>query len=216
MIEWLAAGFIFGFLGSAHCVGMCGPIALALPTAGMVKLKKWLGILFYNLGRTIVYILLGTIVGFFGKMAGVIGFQKGLSILTGALLIGFALIPSLRKLVNKWQSIPSQNLDILIKPFKKLMQKKSIMSLFSIGLLNGFLPCGFVYMAIAAALNTGSTASSMVFMGGFGLGTMPAMFAVALSPGFLSPALRQKIQRWLPWATVALGLILVYRGIFKL
>lgn len=216
MLEWLIAGFIFGFLGSAHCIGMCGPIALALPTAGMVRFKKWSGLFLYNFGRTLIYILLGTIVGFFGKMAGIIGIQKSLSVITGVLLIAFAIIPTLRNYINRWESLMSTNYELLIKPFRKLMKKRSVGALFAIGILNGFLPCGFVYMAIAAALNTGSTISSMVFMGGFGFGTMPAMLAVALSPGFLSVKMRQKIQKWLPLATIALGLYLVYRGIFKL
>lgn len=216
MIEWLAAGLVFGFLGSVHCVGMCGPIALALPTAGMQGLKKWTGLFLYNFGRTLIYILLGTIVGFFGKMAGVIGFQKSLSVITGLLLVAFALIPALRNYVSRWESLMSTNYDVLIKPFRKLMKKRSVAALFGIGLLNGLLPCGFVYMAIAAALNTGNTFSSMIFMAGFGFGTMPAMIAVSLSPGFLSVKMRQKIQKWLPLATIALGLYLVYRGIFKL
>lgn len=215
--EWLIGGLLFGFLGSAHCVGMCGPIALALPVHAMQGLKKYVGIAFYNLGRTIVYVLLGTVVGFFGKLAGLVGFQQWLSVLTGMLIIAAVLIPKVRNKLNSWQAFPSNQMGSIIGPFKMLMQKKdSVSALFAIGLLNGFLPCGFVYMAIAAALNTGSTLSSMIFMAGFGLGTMPAMIAVAMSPGFLSVEMRRKIQRFLPWATIVLGLILIYRGLFMM
>ena len=214
--EWLIGGLIFGFLGSAHCVGMCGPIALALPVNAMQGVKKYAGIFVYNLGRTILYVLLGTIVGFFGKLAGLVGFQKWLSVLTGVLIIAAVLIPKVRNKLNSWQAFPSNRMGAIVKPFKALMQKNSLSALFGIGLLNGLLPCGFVYMAIAAALNTGSTVSSMIFMTGFGFGTMPAMVAVALSPGFLSVEMRRKIQKFLPWATIVLGLILIYRGLFMM
>lgn len=216
IIEWLIGGLVFGFLGSVHCVGMCGPIALALPVNALQGLKKYWGIFLYNLGRTVVYVLLGSVVGFFGKLAGLVGFQKWLSVLTGVLIIAAVLIPKVRNKLNSWQAIPSTRMGIITKPFKKLMTMDSVSALFSVGLLNGLLPCGFVYMAIAAALNTGSTVSSMIFMTGFGFGTMPAMIAVAISPGFLSLEMRRKIQKFLPWATITLGLILIFRGLFMM
>ena len=216
IIEWLIGGLLFGFLGSAHCVGMCGPIALALPVSAMQGLKKYAGIFLYNLGRTVVYVLLGSVVGFFGKLAGLVGFQKYLSVLTGVLIIASVVIPKVRNKLNSWQAIPSSRMGVITKPFKKFMKMNSISALFAVGLLNGLLPCGFVYMAIAAALNTGSTVSSMIFMAGFGFGTMPAMTAVAISPGFLSLEVRRRIQKFLPWATLALGLILIFRGLFMM
>ncbi|MDZ7719284.1 MAG: sulfite exporter TauE/SafE family protein [Balneolaceae bacterium] len=213
IIEWLIGGLLFGFLGSVHCVGMCGPIALALPVSAVQGLKKYAGIFLYNLGRTVVYVLLGSVVGFFGKLAGLVGFQKYLSVLTGVLIIASVVIPKVRNKLNSWQAIPSNRMGVITKPFKKFMKMNSISALFAVGLLNGLLPCGFVYMAIAAALNTGSTVSSMIFMAGFGFGTMPAMIAVAISPGFLSLEVRRRIQKFLPWATLALGLILIFRGL---
>ena len=216
IIEWLIGGLLFGFLGSVHCVGMCGPIALALPVSAMQGLKKYAGIFLYNLGRTVVYVLLGSVVGFFGKLAGLVGFQKYLSVLTGVLIIASVVIPKVRNKLNSWQAIPSNRMGVITKPFKKFMKMNSISALFAVGLLNGLLPCGFVYMAIAAALNSGSTVSSMIFMAGFGFGTMPAMTAVAISPGFLSLEVRRRIQKYLPWATLALGLILIFRGLFMM
>ena len=86
-------------------------------------------------------------------------------------------------------------------------------SLFIIGILNGLLPCGFVYVGLAGSLTTGSVVEGSIFMALFGLGTFPAMMAMSLAPGFISLETRQRINAAIPFLAVTFGLYLIYRGI---
>ena len=85
-------------------------------------------------------------------------------------------------------------------------------TLFTIGLLNGLLPCGFVYIGLAGSLTTGSTEEGMLYMILFGLGTFPAMLGMSVAPTFIGLSTRQRINQFMPVLAILLGLYLIYRG----
>ena len=206
---------LIGFLGSFHCVGMCGPIALALPgsgkEAGIGKLV--LGRLLYNIGRVTTYALLGLFMGMVGYGMAYAGWQQLLSVVLGVLIILAAVMsmPGLGK-VKKKLGIEGFYAGIK-KAINHLFRRNGQVVLLGIGLLNGVLPCGFVYLGLAGAVTTGSMAAGAQYMVLFGLGTIPAMMAMSLAPRLITLPMRRKINKALPILTVIFGLYLILRGL---
>lgn len=212
MALWTA--LLVGFLGSFHCVGMCGPIALALPYyEGQDCFTYLFGRILYNLGRALTYAALGLIVGVAGSMINFAGLQQPLSVALGLVIILVVLLP---KAFTRFLS-QNRGTEALLARLKsriaKLYRRNTLSSMLGIGLLNGLLPCGFVYMGLAGAVTTGSVLSSGAYMLLFGLGTFPAMLMMSLSSSALSLKTRQRINRWLPWLAVALGILFILRGL---
>ncbi|WP_138431802.1 sulfite exporter TauE/SafE family protein [Fodinibius saliphilus] len=212
-MEWIIAGLTFGFLGSFHCVGMCGPIALALPLKRNERIYYIASRMIYNIGRIITYSLLGFLVGFFSSMIAIGVYQQGLSIGMGALMLLALGWSKLRILLQRMEKMPTKFIDKISRHFKQLFNNGRIWSLFLIGLLNGLLPCGFVYMGLATALTFGSIQSSTLFMAGFGLGTVPAMLGISLAGGLVPPAFRKKLRQLSPYFIALVGIILILRGL---
>ncbi|MDA3860750.1 MAG: sulfite exporter TauE/SafE family protein [Melioribacteraceae bacterium] len=206
-------GFIIGFLGSFHCVGMCGPIALALPFGKQSNFQLIVGRLLYNIGRSITYAIFGAIFGLFGKGIAVVGLQKWASIILGVSILLYYVTPDKFKgklSITKPYQITS---NFVKKGFSKLTKNGSPSSLFVFGLVNGLLPCGFVYVALAGALTTGGTVSGAMYMFLFGLGTAPIMFATSLVGKFLSVTLRQRMNKLIPVFAIILAIIFILRGL---
>jgi sulfite exporter TauE/SafE len=191
---------------------MCGPIAIALPGAQKRGIPLLTGRLLYNIGRIITYMAMGAVLGFFGMGLSLAGYQQFLSIATGVLILAFALLPSgyFNKIMHASPALFQRSFG---KLFGKLMKDGSHGSLFGIGLLNGLLPCGFVYMGLIGALGMGSLAGSAAYMGLFGLGTVPVMFGMSMVTGLFGTGFRQKMQRALPYAAAVVGILLILRGL---
>lgn len=205
----LALGFASGF----HCIGMCGPIALSLGLTKKQATNYYLQNLTYQFGRIVTYSLLGALLGILGKGFEMAGFQKYLTILAGILLVIMAVfsfggkdfaskIPFLSKFLFKVK----MNLG-------KFMQKADYRSRFSTGILNGFLPCGMVYMALTASLAAGGILQGATFMALFGLGTLPFMFFVVLLGNLMTTAFRIKILKFVPVMMLVLGGLFILRGL---
>jgi uncharacterized protein len=206
-------GFIVGLVGSMHCVGMCGPIALALPVFGETRFKIIVGRLLYNLGRIITYSVMGALFGLFGSRLVLFGLQQYLSVIIGALILGYVIIP------RKWKTRISEQrfymhiVTFIKSNFSKLISKRTNRSLFTIGLLNGVLPCGFVYVGIAGAAATGNWINGAAYMALFGIGTTPIMFATAMLGKIITFDLRKKINKMVPAFTAVLALLFILRGL---
>lgn len=206
----LQLAFIIGLFGSLHCVGMCGPLAFALPQQ---EESKWITLikkLSYNIGRAISYSLLGLLIGLIGKQLWLAGLQQGISILSG-ILIMVAVLPQIIKSKKPHSYIPNRFTLAVNKLIGKALRNRA--GHLYLGLLNGFLPCGFVYLGLATAINTSSAYQSALFMFVFGLGTTPLMLLAMLGVNFSKPAFRQKINRLLPYVTLCLGVWFVLRGL---
>jgi sulfite exporter TauE/SafE len=212
-MEWIMAGMTFGFLGSFHCIGMCGPLALALPGSDKKTSSLVASRLVYNVGRVITYSILGAAVGLLSKMISIGGFQQWLSIGVGVFILLGLSISRLRNKLNQWKAYPSRLMKKAGSPIKSLFKKGTTGSLFVIGLLNGLLPCGFVYMGLATALTSGTVIKSVYFMAGFGLGTIPAMLGVSLAGGLISLSLRRRLKRYSPYFIAFVGMLLIFRGL---
>ncbi len=207
----LIAGLVLGITSNLHCIGMCGPIAMAIPVN---RANNWTilgGILQYNFGRILTYMLLGLIVGSIGISVNTLGILQWISIISGIFLIVYAW--------RKWftvyfsarlpqfgiQKIISKNIGRVLKsemPFKPLF----------LGVLNGFLPCGMVYIALMNAILGGHPYASALAMMSFGIGTLPSMIAVGFMANRITHEMRRKMNKAIPYMLTLVGLLIVLRG----
>lgn len=206
----LQLAFIIGLLGSLHCVGMCGPLAFALESKHEKPILMVFQKLSYNIGRAISYASLGLLIGLIGKQFWIAGFQQGISILSGLLIIVVSL-PRVLTIFKYHLKAPKIIINTISHLLSKSIAKQN--GHFFIGLLNGFLPCGFVYLGLATAVNTNSALQSTLFMFVFGIGTLPLMFASMVGINFAKPAIRNQINKILPILTIFLGLWFILRGL---
>ena len=209
----LLSALVLGLLGSFHCVGMCGPIAFMLPVDRTNSLKKLSQIAIYHFGRLLAYSIIGLIFGLVGKGLYIFGMQQQLSIVIGVLMILVALIPY--QTFNKYNfSKPMYKLISKVKSaLGKELQKKTPDTFLTIGFLNGFLPCGLVYMAVFAAIASGTALQGSLYMLAFGLGTIPLMTTAIYFSQFLKGNIRQHIQKAIPVFIVLIGALFILRGL---
>lgn len=203
-------GLSIGLLGSFHCIGMCGPIALSLPVHRMATVPKHLNILLYNLGRALTYALLGALFGLLGNSFQIFGLQQFLSIFGGITILALAWIYYYRP---AWLSSGKIGTQVSSRLSKKLAQDKSHLTFLSIGLLNGFLPCGLVYMALASAFATGTPTHGAILMFFFGLGTLPLMYVFMLSSQWITASARNYLRKIIPVWIAVLGVLMILRGL---
>ncbi len=206
ILLWTA--FTIGLLGSFHCIGMCGPIAFALPLDRTSKWSIYSGSLTYNLGRLSGYSLIGVVFGIIGLSFSVFGWQQVLSIAIGFLMI-LSLFVSAQVNSGKWSLKLGQIKVALSGRFKK----QGLFNLYLIGFLNAFLPCGLVYMALAGATAAGGALGGLQFMLFFGLGTLPLMWAVAVIGASVKLSWRTRIRQVTPYFVFAIGLLFILRGL---
>ena len=209
----LFSAFVLGLLGSFHCVGMCGPIAFMLPVDRTNSFKKVSQIAIYHFGRLLAYGIIGLVFGLIGKSLYFFGFQQQLSIAIGFLMILVVLIP--QKTFKKYNfSRPIYNLISKVKSaLGSALKKKTLDTFITIGFLNGFLPCGLVYMAVFAAIAGGNALNGAFYMAVFGLGTIPLMTTAIYFSNFLKGTARQKIQKAIPVFVVFIGALFILRGL---
>jgi uncharacterized protein len=206
----VTALFLVGLFGSLHCIGMCGPIVLAIPVAYKYDLLKKI---LYNFGRIITYSIMGLGAGYIGNRFFIAGFQQDISIIFGASIILYVLIPFSIKAKFSSSRIAGYFYNPVKKGIGKLFSKRDIPSYLLIGLLNGFLPCGFVYVALAASAVTGTPFKGALGMALFGLGTVPALLAFSILGRFFNLELRNRIKKFIPALAVILGIIFILRGL---
>ncbi|MFC5625330.1 sulfite exporter TauE/SafE family protein [Algoriphagus winogradskyi] len=205
---WTA--FILGFLGSFHCVGMCGPIALAVGGSGSKSF--FYNKILYNLGRSITYALLGLIIGSIGFSLSLAGVQQGFSIAMGVLILIMAL--SYKK-SDQFLTIPALSGIVMWvkRQLNRFLKAGGPFAFFGAGLANGLLPCGMVYMALIAALAFQSPLLGATYMFFFGMGTIPLLLVLMFSGSWVPVGARQKIQKAIPYLGVLIGLLFIFRGL---
>jgi sulfite exporter TauE/SafE len=209
----VATGFLLGLLGSFHCVGMCGPIAFMLPVDRTNSYKKVAQILLYHAGRLLSYTTIGFVFGLLGKSLYIFGMQQRLSIVIGIVMIVAISIPY--KTFSKYNfSKPIYRIISKVKSsLGKQFKKKSLDTFFTIGFLNGLLPCGLVYMAVFGAIAFGSMWQGSLYMLFFGLGTIPLMTTAIYVGKFLNTSIKQRIQKAIPVFVVIIGVLFILRGL---
>jgi sulfite exporter TauE/SafE len=209
----LLSAIILGLMGSLHCIGMCGPIAFMLPVDRTNSYKKFGQIFLYHLGRLFAYGIIGLVFGLLGKGLYVFGVQQNLSIAIGILMIVLVLIPY--KTFSKY-NLSKPLFKIISKVKNRLgqeLKKKRPDTFLTIGLLNGFLPCGLVYMALFGAVAMGNAVEGSLYMILFGAGTIPLMTAIIYFSDLLKGSVRQNAQKLIPVFVVIIGGLFILRGL---
>lgn len=209
----LYSAFILGLISSLHCIGMCGPIAMMLPVDHQNEAKKVTQIVTYHLGRLTAYTTIGLIFGLVGRGFFLAGLQQSMSVFIGVTMIIVVLVPE--KIFAKYNfSKPVYKVISKVKSnLGSQFKNKSYKSLFTIGLLNGFLPCGMVYVALFGAIAMQSAGFGALYMLLFGLGTMPLMTVVVYIRSLVKPPFRDKIQKAIPYVAVIIGVLFILRGL---
>jgi len=200
-----------GFIGSFHCIGMCGPIALTLPVQHLEGTRRQVGMLLYNAGRVTTYTVFGCISGWLGRQFILVGLQQGLSIVLGCGMLLFIVLQYGCRSVH----IPART-GIYSRKVKemlgRLLREKQQRTLYAIGLLNGMLPCALVWFAITGAVATGNPLQGALFMAAFGTGTLPAMIALTWCNDLVSINIRNRLRRSIPYILAVMAILLIMRG----
>ncbi|MCF8295167.1 MAG: sulfite exporter TauE/SafE family protein [Bacteroidales bacterium] len=215
----LLTAFLTGLVGSLHCLGMCGPIVIGLPLNQDSYGRKMMESLSYNLGRVLTYGLMGAVFGLFGKGIQLAGLQQWASIVLGAVLVISAIWPYIfKKRLSTFSFLDKFN-NRLVNALRSLFlspasgHKSPMGRMWIIGLLNGLLPCGLVYVALAGAVNTNDPLSGTLYMIVFGLATIPALFALSIVGNALALQLRKKFSKLITVFILLLGIIFILRGL---
>lgn len=200
MTDWihsLGTAALLGLVGGFHCLGMCGPLALAIP--GDHPLRAFL----YHLGRITTYSLLGLGAGLIGGLLRIAGFQQWMSIISGVTILLLVWLPGahISLVSGKWFSL-----------LGKYTNPRSAVFLWFSGMLNGLLPCGLVYVAMAGSLTAPGTAGSMLYMAVFGLGTLPLLLVLAFAGTLLPAGARSGFRKMIPYAASLVACLLIVRG----
>lgn len=209
----IISALAIGFFGSLHCIGMCGPIAIALPYPSSNVSYFIAGRIIYNLGRLTTYSFIGAVFGLLGSRLVIAGFQQTVTIVVGIAILLVILTPMKYK-SKLYQHKLVQKISAPIKSgISELFKQGTIPAMFLIGLLNGLLPCGLVYVAIAGAISSGDAISGMLYMTLFGIGTFPAMFAATIFGKFINLNIRKRINQAIPALAVMLAILFILRGL---
>lgn len=205
--------FLLGFAGSLHCVAMCGPLMLALPVGSAARWQVVGQTFVYQAGRIATYGILGVAFGMLGKGIAIAGFQQVLSVFAGVLLLAAAFFAA------RWEqaalAVPGMQAFTrwVQRQIGYLLKKYPRGAALGVGMLNGLLPCGLVYAAIAGALSTTSGWDGGVFMLLFGLGTLPLLLLLMIGGQRLSPGWRSRFRLVQPALLAVAGLLLISRGL---
>ncbi len=207
----MLAALLTGLVGSLHCLGMCGPIALSLPGTENKGLAYLMGRLLYNLGRIATYSFLGGIVAMMGVAATMFAFQRWFSLGLGVVMVVLALHH-----YGVWGKRWAQSDNFFTRQWRRgmgrVMQIQGPAGMLALGLMNGILPCGLVYAGLFLAANSTTAWEGMAKMALFGLGTLPLMLSVSWSGKWLLGWLRQRSRMILPTTMAFLGIMFMLRG----
>jgi sulfite exporter TauE/SafE len=206
-------GFLMGLLGSVHCIGMSGPLVMALPISQKSPFQKFAAMALYHAGKMGSYGILGLLFGLFGSQFPVFGFQRNISIVIGVTMLLYVLYVFVLKPKHFQLGIFNNYYNQIVKLLSRLFKSKSGISFLLIGLLNGLLPCGMIYLALSSSMATQNIWQGGLLMVFFGLGTMPALFMVSIGGQFMGFSFRKKLQNLLPVFILGMGVLLILRGL---
>lgn len=214
MMLWavMIAGFSLGLISSLHCVGMCGPLALALPVHHLSRIKQVLSLLLYQAGRVITYSILGLVFGLAGRQLFLAGFQQWFSIIMGIVVLLLVVLYWIYK--RPLQPLILKKLFTQVQSFmiKMFHARKNSGGFILLGMANGLLPCAMVYVAVAGALTTTQVSYGVLFMAMFGAGTLPAMMIIGYFGRMVSLPVRNMFRQAIPVFMTIVGIVLILRG----
>lgn len=209
----LLAGALLGLAGSAHCAAMCGPLAIGvaarLPGGG----GRVTALVTYHAGRLLVYVLLAIPAGLVGQALSAAGLGRGIAIASGVLLLALAwgarTPTGVRRAGRRWSGVLARG----SLTAARLSGTHPVAARLMAGAVNGLLPCGLVYPAAMAGAALGSLPAAMLFMAGFGLGTLPSLLTIAWVAANVPARAKARLRRLAPAALALTGLLLIVRGL---
>lgn len=202
----LAAAFIAGLMGGAHCAAMCGGIVGAV-SQGQAR-ARWRLALAYNAGRIATYTLAGALAGAVGQSAlwlrgGAVARHTVMGVAGAALILLALYVAGLSPLVRAVDAAGSV-IWRRVQPWSRhFLPANSVPRSFGLGLLWGWLPCGMVYAVLLTALSTGSVLDGTIVMAAFGLGTLPNLLAVTLFIDRFGAWSRSRLARFIGAGVIA-------------
>lgn len=209
MSPWLVTAFLTGLISSVHCVGMCGPLVAALPLGRLPQQKRWRAVGLYHVGRLATYSGLGMLAGTLSLGLYLLNWQRPLAIGGGLLLlvsfIGRSGLPGR----FRWPWLTNQVTNL----FRRTLCQPGWPGFVGLGVLNGLLPCGFTYLALAGTLATTTPLMGAAYMLLFGVGTLPALLGINLVAGWVTVVGQKRLNRFLSVATLIVALLLIGRGL---
>lgn len=203
----LINGLIFGLISTLHCAGMCGPLAFYIPS--QVKGDKRVFALLYQVGRVSIYVAIGLMVYLLGMSFSFFKLQQTLSIVMGSLMVIYVLWPLLK--LPKIQLFSNLQGNVL-KKISAAIGANSNKSALGLGIMNGLLPCGAIYIAALYCASFNQVSDAIIYMVLFGIGTMPVFIAAWM---LLSKQFSFKVKRFtflykaLP---LIVGILMIFRG----
>jgi sulfite exporter TauE/SafE len=209
----ILSGFTLGAAGSLHCAGMCGPLSLALPVHHFSSFNKFLALFLYQVGRVITYSIIGLFFGLAGRQLFIAGYQQWFSIGMGVLVLSFAALYFIQKKRVRLSFLGPFYKSVQGLIMRILRSSTNVMSFLLLGMANGLLPCGMVYIALATSLSFAQTGESVLFMAMFGAGTLPAMFFIGYAGVMIKPELRTVFRKMTPVFISLMGVLLILRGL---
>jgi len=212
MDPMLASALVLGAAGSAHCIGMCGPIALAVPSPGRGVGARLRSTLLLNSGRLFTYALLGAAIGTFGHGLRLVGLQQVVSIGAGVVLLLSVLLPDLVHRLAPGGPL-AMGIARLRGKLAHNLRRTAPEALFLTGVLNGLLPCGLLYAALLGASTNATAADGALFMLFFGLGTWPALIALRMGGGMIGPNARVWLRKASPVLVSVVAVLMILRGL---
>jgi len=207
-ILYLSA-LLLGLGGSVHCFAMCGPLVMGMPFQKVVPSKKLAAVGGFVFAKAIAYGFLGALLGLFGKGFTMLNYQGYLSIMAGFLICLVTFVPAISKYIQ-WPSILQKKFG---KLYMRLLETPKWYYFIGLGFMNGLLPCGLVYTALAAAMASGQAGSGFLFMWLFGIGTVPALVSVVLMKNKISLSLGKYVGKVPMIFSILLGCFLMIRGL---
>lgn len=209
--EAITGGLLLGAFSSLHCIGMCGPLALAIPVQHLPLWQQRVAAILYNVGRIVTYASFGLLFGLAGRGLYLAGLQQWISIITGAVILLFIINYYLLK--KAWQPKWTLKLHTGVQQLMiRTLHANGKAAYVLLGMVNGLLPCGMVYVAIAAALNFRAVEQSVLFMSAFGAGTLPLMFLLSILGSSFSFTIRTRIKKVVPYLMTVMAVLLILRG----
>ena len=206
--------FLGGLAGSLHCVGMCGgfPLALAAAAPGRNAARQ----LLYNLGRLNTLLFIGALSGAAGAAVVAAGPARQLERVLAVISGGFMLVVGL-EVVGLLSQISARaaafTRSVLASALGSVLRSRSALAPLALGVFNAFLPCQLIYAFAARAASTASAAEGALTMLCFGLGTVPAMYALGITGALARPSVRARLSLASGIAVIALGAMTLLRGL---
>ena len=207
------SAIILGFGGSLHCIGMCGPIVLSLPQVGGTNGYRLSTKMSYNAGRIATYSMLGALIGLLGQGIDFMGYQQMISLALGVFILTMVILSYL--LQKDLLKIPFLNrLWYKLSPqIQQALAKQPVEAMFKLGLINGLLPCGLVYLGLMNAVLAGGVWSGALSMAAFGLGTLPVMMLTIMGASRIRKVLGRRSQLVMKSMTLFFAIFLILRGL---